>query len=120
MECSNVLLAEGTIQNYLSTSARVIGIQIHQTSLIPDENGNVPRTRQLSARSVQDLDLRSELEPPTRDEADSHLQLLCITTLNFPERDSLQDPLVDHMPFRLEEHACRENKICRCSVPKTG
>ena len=83
--------------------------QISETSLILDENRNMSRTGQLSAGSAQDLDLRSKFEPPTRDEADGHLQLPCFTTLDFSERNSLQDPLVDHMLFGFKERVCSEN-----------
>lgn len=101
--------------NCLSTSARIYGVRIQEMSLIIDENGNVPRTRQLSARSTQDLDLCSKLESSTGDEADAHLQLSRFTAVDFPERNSLQDSLVDHMLFGFERHACRENEIGRCS-----
>ena len=104
----------------LSTNARVAGsgsVRYHISSFILDENCDVPRTSQLSARRVQDLDLRSKLESPTRDEADSHLQLPCFTALDFPKRNFVQDPLVDHMFFGFKEHVCRENEIGRCSAP---
>lgn len=84
-------------------------------SLVLDENSNVPRTRQLSARSTQDLDLCSKLEPSARDEADTRLRLPCFTTVYFPERNSLQDSLVDHMLFGFKRHTCCENETGRYS-----
>ena len=86
-------------------------------SLILDENGNMPGTSQLSSRGVQDLDLRSKLKPSAGDETDSHIQLSCFAALDFPERNPLQDPLVDHILFRLEEHVHRENEAGRYSDP---
>lgn len=101
--------------NYLSMSIRVTGSEIRGRSLILDENGNVSRTCQLSAGGTQDLDLHSKFEPSTRDEADGHLQLPCFTAIDFPERNSLQDTLVDHMLFGFQEHTRREDEIGRCS-----
>lgn len=102
---------------YLSTRARVMGPRSTWMSLVLNKDGNVPRTCQLSPKGVQDLDLRSKLKPSTGDETDSHLQLPCFAAQDFPERNSLQDPLVDHILFRLEKHVCRENETRRCSVP---
>lgn len=87
MFCSLKVL---TTQNgFFISKCSCYGIQIHEASLVLDEDRDMPRTCQFSARGIQDLDLRPKLEPSARDEADSHLQLPCFTTLDFPERNAL-------------------------------
>jgi len=85
MGCSNVLFAQAIVQNELFIhNCPHYGVRIREMSLVLDENGNVSRTRQLSTGSTQDLDLCSKLEPSTRDEADTNLQLPCFAAVDFP------------------------------------